>query len=371
MKASGRVLVVVLWVLGALGVLAVGAGVLLHLPAAHRHLAHLHGAGAGGESTGGFLLESGPESEASTRAREGVAALGRRWDAAAFAETVALYTAVHRDLEWPGLLTPETVQYGPDARQTFELFRPEQGFSEPGPVFVFMHGNGLGSGDRVAPGSDGLLYSHTGKLAATFGGLGVNMSYRTRANAASGASAANSASVRAADSADAADSANGADSASGRAAGAEDLRLVIEWIVEHIAPYGGDPETIVLLANSEGATTAAAYLFNEEWQTSSGPRLAAAILSSGLFGALAPEIEQAVDAYAGAPVPLALWSGELDTVEVEAGIMALHDQLCEKHGDCPWFERLEGHNHVSHVMSLGTPDTSVLSAFIRFYHTVR
>lgn len=340
MKANGSAFLIFL---ALLGMLACGA-VLIHLHAAHTMPAHLHGAihsalpGHGDGESGG--VESVTESEAMVRAREGVAAIGTRWDAEAYAETVSLYTAVHREVAWPGVLEPETVRYGSNEQQTFELFRPEQGFSEPGPVFVFLPGNGLGSSDPVAPASDGLIYSNIGKLAATAGGIGLTMSYRSGATAT-------------------------------LESGAEDLRLVLEWIVEHIAPYGGDPDTIVLLANAEGATQAAAYLFNENWQMSSGPGVAAVILSSGRFGALEPAIAESVMEYDGEPVPLALWNAEYDPREVTDSINALHDLLCDKYDGCPWLERLQGHNQVSQMMSLGTSDTSALNALIRFYHTVR
>jgi triacylglycerol lipase len=342
MKMRGGIVLILIVVLG---VLAAGA-VLLHLHGTPSAMAHLHdavhGAVPAADDAGGS--DEAGESEAMARAREGVAALGRRWDASAFEETVALYAVVHRALEWPGVLEPEVIRYGDDEQQTLELFRPEQGFSEPGPVFVFVHGNGLGTSGPLAPGSEGLIYRHVGKLAATFGGIGVSMNYRH--GAGKGASAA-------------------------LESGAEDLRLVIEWLVDHIAPYGGDPGTIVLLANSEGASRAAAYLFNENLQLESGPGIAAAILSSGLFGSLAPEIEGWVFAYRGERVPLALWSAEYDTAVVTGGIADLHEILCRKYDGCPWYEQLHGHNHVSHVMSLGTDDTAVQNALIRFYHTVR
>lgn len=337
--------------IGAAAAIAVllGAAVLLHSPALQDQMRHFHG-GPGSPSGGpgaSLIGGSGGNPAANAQALEGVAAIGRRWDEAAFAETVALYTAVHRGVEWPGVLAPETIRYGTDAKQTFDLYRPEQGFSEPGPVFLFLHGNGLGNSDRFAPGSDGLIYGHLGKLAATAGGIGVSMNFRNSGHpSGDGASAT----LR---------------------SGAEDLRLVIKWIVEHISPYGGDPGTIVLIANSEGATTAAAYLFNEALQMPSDPGVAAAILSSGRFGALTPEIAELVDDYAGARVPLALWSGEFDTPEITNGIAALHEQLCRKYDDCPTLEQLSGHNHVSHVMSLGTADTSAMNSLIRFYHTLR
>lgn len=346
MKRSTKVLLIA----GGLAAALVGTAAALHVSHWLGHdLAGLHGR-AGLHGPAG-IHASGPAAEmignaggdplVNARARDGVAALGARWDDAAFAETVALYTDVHRGVQWPGVLEPELVRYGPGAEQTFEIYRPEQGFSEPGPVFLFLHGNGLGNGDRIAPGSDGLIYSHLGKLGAMAGGIGVSMSYRVPGTA------------------------------TGLEAGAEDLRSVIEWLVAKIAPYGGDPGTIVIVANSEAATTTAAYLFNKDRQAASGPKVAAAILASGRFGSLAPEIEPLVFGYEGERVPLALWTAEYDTADVAAGIADLRELLCRKYEGCPWTDHLAGHNHVSHIMSLGTADTSVLNAFIRFYHTVR
>jgi|GEM_PF-6848279 len=118
------------------------------------------------------------ERELAHRALAGVRAIGKRWDQSAFDETVRLYTEVHEVVEWPGVLAPEIHAYGERDEQSLRLFRPEQGFSEPGPVFVFLHGNGLGNSDQIARGSDDLIYSHIGKLGARFGGIGVTANYR-------------------------------------------------------------------------------------------------------------------------------------------------------------------------------------------------
>lgn len=344
MKRSGKL---VLLGIGVVAVLA-AAAVALHSPLLRRQLATLHGH-AGMHASGlasHFIGDSGGDPRANAEARAGVAAIGTRWDEAAFAETVALYAEVHRGIDWPGLLEPELVRYGPGAEQTFALYRPEQEFSEPGPVFVFLHGNGLGNGDRIAAGSDGLIYSHLGKLLALGGGIGVSMSYRVPAL-------------------------RGGDATAALEASAHDLRSVIEWLGANIASYGGDPGTIVVVANGEAATTTAAYLFNERWQTDSGPKVAAALLASGLFGSLAPGLERLVLDYEGERVPLALWTAEYDASEVAAGIARLHETLCRKYEGCPRTDLLEGHNRVSHLMSLGTADTSTLNAFFRFYHSVR
>jgi acetyl esterase/lipase len=328
-----------------IAVILVGA-VLLHSPAFHSHMAGLHGGAGihGGGPASSVIGDAGGDPAANARARAGVAALGKRWDMETFAQTVALYTEVHRGIEWPGVLAPETIRYGADAEQTLDLYVPEQGFSEPGPVFVFVHGNGLGNSESIAPGSDGLIYSHLGKLAATAGGIGISMNYRYRSSDTE---------------------------MSALETAAEDLRLVLEWIVGHISPYGGDPGTIVVVGNAEGATVTAAYLFNAAWQMPAGPGIAAAILSSGDFGDRAPEIGRFLRDYAGERVPLALWYGEFDTPEIGAGVQSLHDRLCSRYDECPWLEQIPGHNRVSQIMSLGTADTDVMNRFIRFYHTVR
>lgn len=329
-----------------------GVGALIHSPTLHHTVAGLHGPAA--------IHASGPAAQlvgsmtgdpaANERARAGVAAMGRQWNEAAFTGTVALYTQVHRGIEWPGVLPVETVRYGEAPEQTFALYRPEQEFSEPGPVFLFLHGNGLGNFERIAPGSDGLLFSHLGKLSAVAGGIGISMNYRGPA---------------------AADRSDATRSLAAFEPAARDLSLVVEWIVANIEAYGGDPATIVLSANAEAATIAAAWLHNKDWQPASGHGIAAAVLSSPAFGTLAPQIDELVLRFDAEPTPLALWHGELDSAELADDVTALHDLLCEKYANCPHFEEFSGHNHLSYLLSMGTADTAAMNAFIGFYHTVR
>jgi len=273
-------------------------------------------------------------------ARRGIAALGGHWDAAAFTRTASLYTEVHRDVEWPGVRAAETISYGSDPQQHMRLFAPEQGFSEPGPVFVFLHGNGLGDSDQVVPASDELIYGNVGKLGARYGGIGITANYRHA-------------------------------DVPGERAGAEDIAAVVAWITEHIASYGGDPNTIVLLANSDGARHAAMYLFDSSIQPAPGPGFAAAILSSGTFATSLPFIERLIEDYDGVRTPLALWSAQYDPAPVEISTAEVYAAICRKYQDCPSMAQLPGHNHVSQVMSLGSDDMSVQTELLRFYHTVR
>jgi hypothetical protein len=52
------------------------------------------------------------------------------------------------------------------------------------------------------------------------------------------------------------------------------------------------------------------------------------------------------------------------------GVAELYSKLCRKYRDCPMYAQFQGHNHVSHVMSIDSADTQVADALIRFYRSV-
>jgi len=297
-----------------------------------------------------------PATRAAFEARSGVVALGKQWNAQVNAETLKLYTELQRQVDSSGIKQISDLRYGPHEQQTFDLFVPEGGFSEPSTVLVYLHGGGLSRGDKNAEGSDGLIYGNVGRWIARIGGLGINANYRLVPDAQ-------------------------------WPSGAEDIRLLLEWVRENIGPYGGDPNNVVLMGNSAGATLVATYLFHEPSQFDDGPGITAAILSSGAFGE-APESDAAlayfgegetgvgrmplnlVDTYQGRAVPILLWSAEYDVSFIETGVAEMYAKLCRKYEDCPMFVQFQGHNHVSHVMSIDSADTEAASSIMRFYHSV-
>ena len=345
----------------AVPLIAIGTAVWLHLDTGHgplaAHLAALHGSPGSDESPHGSSEQSANGEQAPDPlriAQRGVADIGSVWNYAARAQTVRLYANVHRDIEWPGLLPVETINYGPQAQQKLTLWRPEQEFIEPSLVLLFLHGDGLDGNSQMLADSEDLMFGHLGKLAATFGGIGIVADYRTVTDA-------------------------GGSSFADPATGSEDLRLILRWIQANVAPMGGDPDTVILLANSQGATLGARYLFDESAQLSDGPGIAAAILSSGQFGSRAPDLADLIAEYDGKQVPLSLWQGGLDTAEIKAGVAEVYAQICRRFDNCPTFTELLGHNHLSHILTLGTEQsfefrrivTTPLQALISFYHTVR
>lgn len=283
---------------------------------------------------------------------QGVAEIGKQWNGEVNVATQALYTPLHQQVDSEGLVLHGDIAYGDHPLQTFDLWVSEHGFREGGPVGIYFHGGGLVRGDKVSPATDNLIYSNIGKFIARVGGIGINANYRL------------------------APEAQWPD-------GASDLRMIIEWVKENIEEFGGDPDNIFLFGNSAGATHVATYLFHEESQLPEGPGIIAAILSSCGCAAGTPayygedaalrEIRSPlglVKSYEGEQVSVYLWSAEYDPANIESSVADMYASLCHKYADCPMYTQWQGYNHVSHVMSIDTDDTTITSGLIRFYHSV-
>lgn len=310
------------WSALALAAAAAGVAAVHHLgpPGVHHHVPPT--ASPGTDATG-----------AVHRARAGVAALGKRWDAEVSEATSALYAELRHDRDSIGIVETDNLKYGPHAQQNFDLFVPEGGFSELTTVLVYLHG------DELARGGG----RNVGLSAARVGAIGIVARYRVGLEAE-------------------------------WLSGAEDVRLLLAWLRDNIAPYGGDPHNIVVMGNSTGATHIATYLFHEPSQLPGGPGITAAVLSSGAFGNGGDGNAQTplalLDSYRGEAVPILLWSAEYDVPAIETSVAELYAKLCRKYADCPMFVQLQGFNHVSHVQSIDTADTVVGETIMRFYHAV-
>jgi triacylglycerol lipase len=319
--------------------LAAAAAVVVHGGPAHlRHAAvALHG-GHGAAQHPATTSDAAADSVHAARAR--IAALGNNWNAEVAAATGVAYAQLREAQNDAGIVRTNAISYGPDPKQTLDLFVPEGGFSEGTTVLVYLHG------DALAPAADNVP-----KSIASVGGIGVLARYR------------DGPAVR-------------------WPAGAEDVRLLLNWINDNIEQHGGDRKLIVLMGNSTGATHIAEYLFDQRAQRPEGLGVASAILSSGVFdaafgddlnhyfdGAASSTPLALVEHYTGEQVPLMLWSAEYDPPAVQAGVAELFAKLCRSPRGCPTYERLAGANHVSHVLSLGSTDTAAASTLFRFYHT--
>lgn len=289
-------------------------------------------------------------------ARAGIAAIGKQWNGNVNTATQAIYAELQRTADRSGVRMIADVEYGDHPLQGFDLFVPEAGAGARRPIVIYLHGGGLVRGDKIGEGTDGLIYSNVGYFFARHGIITLNANYRLVPEVT-------------------------------WPAGQEDIRLMLAWIDANIGSYGGDANRVFLMGNSAGSTHVATYLFSETEQFADGPRVIGALLSSGAFAVdesdtsiryfgadAATRAERSplglVDAYEGKAVPLFLWSAELDPTFIETSVASLYAKLCSKYADCPRYTQFQGHNHVSHVMSLNSADSAVGDAALEFIHAV-
>jgi acetyl esterase/lipase len=135
----------------------------------------------------------------------------------------ALYEPVLATRPKDGVTVLRDVAYGPHPRQVLDLFRPRV---DKAPVVVFMHGGAFVRGDKRTTDE---LYDNVLVWFARQGCLGVNLEYRLAPE-------------------------------SPYPGGALDLAAAIDWLREHAASRGGDPERIHVIGHSAGGTHLASYL---------------------------------------------------------------------------------------------------------------
>lgn len=231
--------------------------------------------------------------------------------------------------------------YGPDGRHRLDLFMREG--AQDAPVLVFVHGGGFVMGDKRLPKLP--FYDNIGCWAAEQGWIGVTINYRLAPDAM-------------------------------WPAGGEDVALAIAWLREHIAPYGGNPRRIILMGQSAGAAHVATYLAQPRMQPASGTGVAGAVLVSGNYdpATASPNAHQLAyygtdrDLYPGfsmvqglvvTNVPLCFAVAEFDGIDFRRQAAGMVGAFGKARGDIPRIHWLAGHNHLSPVLAIGTPDDTL------------
>ncbi|MXO58998.1 alpha/beta hydrolase fold domain-containing protein [Altererythrobacter salegens] len=236
--------------------------------------------------------------------------------------------------------------YGPHERNRLDIYRRE-GVSGA-PVFVFVHGGGFIMGDKRNEASP--FYRNVGDFAARQGWIGVTITYRLAPEHM-------------------------------WPSGPEDLGLLVGWLRENIARYGGDPEKIVLSGQSAGAVHVASYVAHPAHHAVPGGGIAGAVLMSGIYDTVGTEPNDMHRAYYGTDparypaancvpglldteIPLCLTVSEFDPEAFRLEAARLVGAWGEAKAGYPEMHYLAGHNHLSPAQSLGSPvtDTEALLA---------
>lgn len=266
-----------------------------------------------------------------------LARYGNRFDPEVLESTYEHWSRRVRGNVVPDLPVIADVAYGDHERHRLDLFPVK---ARGAPVVLFVHGGGFSGGDKqVAPP----FYANVGRYFAALGMLGVCMNYR-----------------RAPD--------------GGWGAAAFDIELAVQWLVQRADLYGGDAHRIAIVGQSAGACHVATWLFHPGLAQGSRGLVKAAVLMSGYYRVEKP-LGPGHEAYFGTDAslyeqrspltharastqPLLVTLAEHDPPQLRCHTADLVAALTTS-GHEPLFADLEGHNHVSPLMSLGSDDDKV------------
>ncbi len=150
----------------------------------------------------------------------------------------------------------------------------------------------------------------------------------------------------------------------------------MEWVAGNIAEYGGDPSGIFLMGQSAGAVHVANYLTDARSHRSAGRALAGALLISGVYDVATADRNQFQKAYYGpddsrwgqfsslpglaaTDLPLLVSVSELDPDDFQRQAAAFVAASLARKNEYPRVLYLQGHNHLSSVLQVGTADDSL------------
>jgi acetyl esterase/lipase len=279
-----------------------------------------------------------------------LAALGRVVDPAG---TARLYAPLQKVMPQPGIRAERDIAYGPDPKETLDLFTPEAKSAKPRPMLIFVHGGGFVGGDKskAGDGSQSPFYDNMMIWAVEHGLVGINMNYRL-------APQAQYPTVQ------------------------HEIAEVVALARKNAAAWGGDPDRIIVWGHSAGGAHVASFIAHPETYADvagAAKPVAGAIVTSGgyafagpkdnvYFGPVAALAERSsTQGLIRSKVPLMVVHAELDPPPMVADAEALHAALAAAGRPHVWLVAAP-HSHMSESYSVGTADESVAGpalAFIR------
>lgn len=260
------------------------------------------------------------------------------------------YTPLLRAAPRDGVEVARDLRYGPDPRHVLDL-HAKPGLSGA-PIVVFFHGGAYVRGDKHVNDE---IYGNVATWFARQGMLGVNATYRLAPQAP-------------------------------WPAAAQDVGAVVAWLKANAARLGGDPDRILLIGHSAGATHVANYAFDRELHPATGPGVAGLVLMSGryrleyrandpnarnmqaYFGTDPAQYpaRSAITHIAGSRVPVFIVVAEYDNPGLDVSGAELFAALCARDSACPRMTRLERHNHLSMVHHFNTADEALGREILAF-----
>ena len=256
---------------------------------------------------------------------------------------IEAYTPVLAQVPRAGIDVSRELAYGPHERHRLDVYR--QAGLDDAAVVLFVHGGAFVRGVKDISAE---IYGNFARYFARNGCVGVNMEYRLAPEAA-------------------------------YPGGAEDVAGAIAWIKENAWEFGGNPDRIILVGHSAGASHAAAYVCDPAVRPAGGPGVAGLVLISGRLRADArPDNPNAhgVRAYYGADeslyeqrsavtyaervdVPLFVAIAEHENPYLDAYAAEFLHRVGMARKRIPRFVQLRGHNHTSIVAHFDSGEDSL------------
>jgi triacylglycerol lipase len=271
--------------------------------------------------------------------------------------TAKLYDGLHEREPYRDVTVTRDLSYGPHPRNLANVFVAGGQDPTPRPVLIFLHGGGYISGDRrMRAGSP--YYDNVGLWAVRHGFVGVVITYRLAPDAP-------------------------------WPAAQHDIAAALGWARDHASRWGGDPDALLLMGHSAGASHIAFYLGCPEF-ASSGPSARGAILMSPTVATTRddqvtpddapfigherqyfgedpdhPAERDALPGLVACPVDLLVVSPRWDPPFFARHAARLR-QAFDRAGRDDRFVDLPTHNHMSQLFALNTPDTALGEAILDF-----
>jgi acetyl esterase/lipase len=267
----------------------------------------------------------------------------------------ALYADAHEQPPYDGVAVTRDVAYGPHERHRLDLF------AAPGsgdlPVILFVHGGGFVRGDKSTPGTP--HNENVGLWACRSGMVGATMNYRLAPEHR-------------------------------WPSGAQDVAAAVAWLRANVAEHGGDPERIVLVGSSAGATHIAGYAAMPEMHPGGESGVRGLVLLSGAYDLPSFDDEAVLGPYFGdragweaasplaglvdSGLPVLLAVAEYDPPVSHGQAVIAFTALYERSGRVPHLLYVAGHNHFTEVFHLNTGDRLLgdqIAAFVQAHAPAR
>ncbi len=283
-----------------------------------------------------------------TAAREGNREIGPVVNPVA---TAALYADTPRVFVAADVTVSDEIAYGPEERHRLRVYEGNNRNS-PGmgaPVILLVHGGGFSRGDL----------SNLEHVAIHFAGLGfvaVNMTYPLAPEAT-------------------------------WPSGAEAVHAAVEWVHANIGDYRGNPSRLYVYGHSAGGNHVANYVFRPSLTSTTGDRVAGAILASPALQLPGAPDEVGSDYYAvdgrtladmrvldnieSGSTPVLITVAEFDPRGFHRSTAQLLTRLVEDFDAQPRLRQMPGHGHISYVSAVGTSDRLLEEELLDFVLTPR